>query len=81
MADQRIYFRPQDQRLLAALEAHQRGNYLPNTNAALNHALSLFFFGGNPPSPPQITKPPTPAQFQPPSMPTPSAGFEPDGWD
>jgi hypothetical protein len=80
MADHRIYFRPQDQRLLEALEAHQRGNFLPNTNAALNHALSLFFFGGNPPPSP-IAQPLAQTQFQPPSMSTPSAGFEPDGWD
>jgi hypothetical protein len=77
----RIYFRPKNQHILEALEAHQRSNFLPSQNDALNHALSCFFFGQNPPPSPAVAvgKPQSPHAPQPPSMSF--SSFEPEGWD
>ena len=76
----KIYFRPQSPQLLDALAAHQQGNFLPNTNAALNHALSCYFFGNNtqPPMPPQPPQSQAPQTSRNSSM---SPPFETDGWD
>jgi hypothetical protein len=75
----KTYFSPQDERLINAIEQHRVRNFLPSSNAAINHALSSFFFGGAA-NPAPISSPPVAAPpIAPPAPPAPS-GVSLDGW-